>query len=353
MKYDELRKNARINMNNVCRGCKRCDGVACAGEVPGIGGVGSGEGFIENVRALSRVKLELKTLHDVKKPDISSEIFGEKVSFPVLPAPMAGMKSNFGGYFTEYEFASILADACKELGIMYTSGDGPDPNMFDAGVEAIKGTGVPATVFIKPRSVNEVIEKIKKAEEAGAKAVGMDVDGAGLILMVRSGQEVGPKDPDELKEIISSTSLPVVLKGIMTAEEARIAYEAGAKGIVVSNHGGRVLDAALATCDVLPEIAEKFKGKMTIFADGGVRSGVDVLKILALGADAVIVGRPVAIAAHGGKKEGVSWLLKSYADELYQAMILTGIPDVHIKSEIECFGNNTLVKIRERDTWRV
>ncbi|TZE81328.1 alpha-hydroxy-acid oxidizing protein [Calorimonas adulescens] len=353
MNYDELRKNARINMNNVCRGCKRCDGIACAGEVPGIGGVGSGEGFIENVRALSRVKLELKTLHNVKKPDISSEIFGENVSFPVLPAPMAGMKSNFGGYFTEYEFASILANACKELRLMYTSADGPDPNMFNAGIEAIKNTGVPSIVFIKPRGVKEVIEKIKVAEEAGAKAVGMDVDGAGLILMVRSGQEVGPKNTDELKEIISSTSLPVVLKGIMTVEEAKIAYESGAKGIVVSNHGGRVLEAAMATCDVLPEIAEKFKRKMAIFVDGGVRSGVDVLKMLALGADAVIVGRPVAIAAHGGRIDGVKWLLKNYADELYQAMILTGTPDVHINSEIECFGNNILIKIKERGTWRV
>jgi isopentenyl diphosphate isomerase/L-lactate dehydrogenase-like FMN-dependent dehydrogenase len=142
--------------------------------------------------------------------------------------------------------------------------------------------------------------------------------------MVRAGEPVGPKTVEAWQEIIAATDLPFILKGIMSLEDATAAIEAGAAAIVVSNHGGRVLDHTPGTADVLPEIAEAVGGDVPVLVDGGVRSGVDVLKMLALGAKAVLVGRPLAIAAMGGGTEGVAAVLNQYADQLCSAMILTG-----------------------------
>ena len=124
------------------------------------------------------------------------------------------------------------------------------------------------------------------------------------------------------------TSIPFIVKGIMTREDAEACYAAGVDGIVVSNHGGRALDHVPGTAEVLPGIADVVGGKMAIFVDGGIRSGVDVLKMLALGADAVLIGRPIAIGAVGGQAEGVELILRKIADELRAAMVLTGTEDV-------------------------
>jgi isopentenyl diphosphate isomerase/L-lactate dehydrogenase-like FMN-dependent dehydrogenase len=163
----------------------------------------------------------------------------------------------------------------------------------------------------------------------------MDVDGAGLVTMALKGQPVEPKTAAELKEVIGATKLPFIVKGIMTAVEAEIAADCGASAIVVSNHGGRVLDFTPGSADVLPQIADRVKGKLTILADGGVRSGADVLKLLALGADAVLVGRPLIVGAFGGRKDGVALLLNKMKNELVSAMLLTGTADVkHVSHEI-------------------
>ena len=121
----------------------------------------------------------------------------------------------------------------------------------------------------------------------------------------------------------------------MSAEEAAACADAGAQGIVVSNHGGRVLDGMVGTADVLPDIAAAVKGRITIFADGGVRHGEDVLKMLALGADAVLIGRPAAVAAIGGGAAGVRMLLDTLKRELCDAMMITGVRDVkHVPQHI-------------------
>ena len=119
-----------------------------------------------------------------------------------------------------------------------------------------------------------------------------------------------------------------ILKGIMTPDEAQLAVEAGADAIVVSNHGGRVLDYSPATSEVLADIATAVKSRITILADGGVRSGGDVLKLLALGADAVMIGRPFSIAAVGGLQSGVETYIDTIGEELKQAMVLTGTKSV-------------------------
>jgi 4-hydroxymandelate oxidase len=142
--------------------------------------------------------------------------------------------------------------------------------------------------------------------------------------MRRAGQPAGPWPMQVWRKTISQTKLPVILKGIMTVQDAKLAAQAGAAGIVVSNHGGRVLDHTSGTADVLPEIVSAVKGEIKVFVDGGVRSGTDVLKMLALGAEAVLVGRPMAVVAVGGGQEGVSLLLNQYAEQLRTAMLYTG-----------------------------
>jgi isopentenyl diphosphate isomerase/L-lactate dehydrogenase-like FMN-dependent dehydrogenase len=115
-----------------------------------------------------------------------------------------------------------------------------------------------------------------------------------------------------------------MIKGIMTVDEAQMAIDAGAAAIVVSNHGGRVLDHTPGTAAVLPKIASKVKGKIIILADGGIRNGYDVLKMLALGADAVMIGRPIIRGAVGGGKEGVALVLNMMRKQLAEAMVMTG-----------------------------
>lgn len=324
MNLSEIRKAAREKLKGSCRVCPVCDGRACSGEVPGMGGAGTGCGFRANLEALEQYRLNLRTLHDAKDPQTHCHIFGLSLKTPVLAAPITGTTYNMGGALSEHEFIGMIISGSLLASSLGFSGDGADPTMYGAGVEAVaseKGWGVPV---IKPREQHEVIKRIRKAEAADAVAVGMDIDGAGLVTMALKGQPVGPKTPAELSDIVSATRLPFIVKGIMTADEAGIAVDAGAAAIVVSNHGGRILDHTPGAAEVLPEIAAAVKGKVAILADGGIRSGVDVLKLLALGADAVLVGRPLVIGAFGGGAEGVRQVINQLTEQLKQAMLLTG-----------------------------
>ena len=161
----------------------------------------------------------------------------------------------------------------------------------------------------------------------------MDIDGAGLITLAMFGKPVSPKTVEEIKEIVNSTKLPFILKGIMTVDEAKLAVKAGVAAIVVSNHGGRVLDHSPGVADVLPDIADAVGGKITILADGGVRDGVDVLKMLALGADGVLIGRPFVTASFGGAREGVKLFIDGLKGDLKSAMVLTGCNSIKEISE--------------------
>ena len=328
MDMREIRATARERMKGYCRVCPVCNGVACAGEVPGMGGTLSGSSFKANVEDLGKVKVRLKTIHDAKNPDISFDFFGTKLDLPLMSAPITGTSFNMGGALLEEMYIDSVVNGSVDAGTIAMIGDSANPKNYELGLEALKkvnGKGVP---IIKPKDNKVVMEAVKKAENINAVAVGMDIDGAGLITLALQGAPVGPKTVDELKEIISSTKLPFILKGIMTKEEALLAVEAGAKAIVVSNHGGRVLDSTQSTAKVLPEIAEAVKGKIMVLVDGGVRSGVDVFKMLALGADAVLIGRPIVIGAVGGYKEGVAKVINDMKYQLLQTMILTGAKDL-------------------------
>lgn len=324
MNRKDVRDAARERLKGWCRVCPVCDGRACAGELPGMGGAGTAESFKDNVRALQEVKLHLRTLHNVSEPDCSLEFFGCRLALPVMGAPMAGTGTNLGGAMEEAELAEALHGGCAEAGTLCWSGDGANPLFFSTGLEAVKkrqGRGIPT---IKPRGAEEIIKRIRQAEEAGALAVAVDVDTAGFQAMTSQGQRVGPTGPGEIAALVQATSLPVILKGIMTPDEALLAASLGVAGIVVSNHGGRVLDGCLGTARALPDIAAAARGKLKILLDGGVRTGADVLKALALGADAVLVGRPLIVAAAGGGTEGVALALRAFASELATAMLLTG-----------------------------
>ena len=328
MDLSTLRKTAREELKGYCRVCPVCDGRACAGEAPGMGGMGTGSAFKVNVEALSRVRLAMRTLHSVKEADTSLTLFGRALSMPILAAPLTGVVYNMGGRLTEAEFIRRMIDGAAAAGTIGCCGDGADPAMFDSGLAAISardGHGIP---FVKPRGQAAVLALLARAAEAGAAAVGMDVDGAGLAVMALKGQPVSPKSPEELKACSQATQLPFIVKGIMTPDEAEIAFAAGAAAIVVSNHGGRVLDHTPGAAEVLPAIARAVKGRGVILVDGGVRSGADVLKYLALGADAVLVGRPLVVGAFGGGAEGVAFLLEKMRAELKAAMLLTGTASV-------------------------
>ena len=137
-------------------------------------------------------------------------------------------------------------------------------------------------------------------------------------------RHAGSKSVEELKQIVSWAQRPFILKGIMTARGAEKALEAGASGIVVSNHGGRVLDHCPATAEVLPDIVDAVGGKMTIFVDGAIRSGMDMFKALALGADAVLIGRPFVTTVYGGGEEGVQLYVQKLKAELADTMRMCG-----------------------------
>jgi isopentenyl diphosphate isomerase/L-lactate dehydrogenase-like FMN-dependent dehydrogenase len=332
MDIASLRKIAKEELKGYCRVCPVCNGRVCAGEAPGMGGMGTGSAFMANLDALAKVRLVMRTLHDVKTADTSLTLFGQSLSMPILAAPMTGVQYNMGGRLPEDEFIRRIIDGAAAAGTLGCCGDGADPAMFDSGLKAIAardGHGIP---FIKPRAQDAVIPLLKRSATAGVTAVGVDVDGAGLAVMALKGQPVSPKTPDELRELVASTPLPFIVKGVMTADEAEIALAAGAAAIVVSNHGGRVLDHTPGAAEVLPAIAAAVKGRGVILVDGGVRSGADVLKYLALGADAVLVGRPLVVGAFGGGAEGVALLLEKMRAELASAMLLTGTASVRTVS---------------------
>ena len=309
MEYKEMLDRAREKYNGSCKVCRVCDGVACRGQVPGMGGKGTGKAFIENVEALDRIKLNMRVIHKVAEPDMSIDLFGKKLDLPVMAAPITGTILNMGGLVTEKEYIEPVIEGCKNMGTY----------------EKYDGAGI---VFIKPWENANIIEKIKKAEKAGAIAVGVDLDACGLVTLKLHGTPVFAKNIDEIRELVNSTDLPFILKGIMTPDEALMAVEAGVYGIVVSNHGGRVQDYTPGTADVLPEIAKVVDGRVKVFVDGGIRTGVDVLKMLALGADACLIGRPFITASFGGQTQGVEMYISRLKADLEAAMVLTGCQDL-------------------------
>lgn len=320
---------AKERFKKICYVCKTCDGRDCPTGVPGMGGTGTGESFRRNIASLKRFKINTRLIHDVTQPDTTTSFMDLSLSIPVMAAPITGTVTNMGGAIDELDYNRAVISGCIKAGTIAFVGDGATPDKYKIGLQAISESGGKAIPIFKPRSDNgEIIMRIRAAEKASAIAVGMDIDAVVFKTMAMKNQSVGPKSFAELKELISSTRLPFFLKGIMNVKDAVAAVEAGARGIIVSNHGGRVLDEMMGSMDVLAEIVRETDNRVLVIIDGGFREGVDILKALALGARAVLIGRPIAISAVGMGAEGVSYYLNYLKKDLQKAMILTGCGNI-------------------------
>lgn len=323
------KKQARKLMDGFCKVCPQCDGRGCEGEVPGMGGKDSGASFKANYDSLREYKLNMKVFSQIKEVDTSTKIFDKKISLPVMAAPIGGVDFNMSEKISEIEYLSSVARGSNKVNTIVSAGDGVRKYVLDAGIEMANKYPGSVIPFLKPWDEKTLREKLERLEkETEVTTIGMDVDTIGLTTINLMGKEIRPKPAKELMDIINDYSFNFIVKGIMTAEEAREAVEAGVDAIYVSNHGGRVLDHTPGVAEVLPEITKEVGNEVTVLADGGIRSGIDVLKMLALGADAVMIGRPVAISAFSDLENGVENYFKKIKNELENAMLMTGCSNI-------------------------
>lgn len=324
MNYAELLQAARGQMGP-CRACPVCNGRACGGNIPGPGAKGSGTVAIRNFDAWRNVRLNMDTIHENFTPDTSLQLFGRTFKYPFFAGPVGAMTLHYGDKYNDMDYNAILVPACAAAGIAAFTGDGTNPDVMTMATKAIGAAGGCGVPTIKPWNIDTVKAKMEQAKASGCFAVAMDVDAAGLPFLKNMTPPAGSKSVAELAEIVKLAERPFIVKGVMTVKGALKAREAGAAAIVVSNHGGRVLDQCPATAEVLPEITEALKGSgVKILVDGGIRSGVDVFKALALGADAVLICRPFVTAVYGGGEEGVKCYIDKIAAELADTMQMCG-----------------------------
>ena len=329
MNYNEVLANARENIGKLCKACPVCNGLACRNTVPGPGAKGVGDTAIRNYQKWQEIRVNMDTLCAPKTVDTSLELFGKKFKYPFFAGPVGAVNLHYSDAYDDVSYNKVLVSACAENGIVAFTGDGTNPKVMEAATDAIAladGMGVPT---VKPWNLDTIREKMDLVKKSGAFAVAMDVDAAGLPVLKNMDPPAGGKSVEDLKAIAEMAGAPFIVKGVMTVKGALKAKEAGAAAIVVSNHGGRVQDQCPATAEVLPEIVKAVGGSMKIFVDGGIRSGVDIFKALALGADAVIIARPFVTAVYGGAEEGVKAYIDKLAGELADTMAMCGAFSLH------------------------
>lgn len=325
MNYAECLELARGKMGNYCKACPECNGRACKNQMPGPGAKGIGDTAIRNYDKWKEIRVQMDTLVEKRPIDTSLSLFGKNFQYPFFAGPVGAVNMHYGDSLNDVSYNDILVSSCAEFGIAAFTGDGMDSNVMMAATEAIKKAGGLGIPTVKPWNVEMVREKMALVKDAGAFAAAMDIDAAGLPFLKNFNPPAGSKSVEELREIVKAAGVPFIVKGIMTVKGALKAKEAGAAAIVVSNHGGRVLDQCPATAEVLEEIAKAVDGSMKIFVDGGIRSGTDVFKALALGADAVIIARPFVTAVYGGGREGVEVYIQKIGSELADTMAMCGV----------------------------
>ena len=326
MNYNEILAAARDQVGPYCKACPVCNGRACGNSMPGPGCKYPGNVAARNFDKWQEICVNMDTLCPNTDPDVSFELFGKKFAATIFAAPLGAIDLHYGPKYKDHAYNSILVKAAAEYGIMALTGDGVDPTIMLSSVEDMKKAGGVGCPIIKPWNKEAVFEKLDVLNANGIFAAGMDVDGAGLPFLKAMNPNAGSKSVDEMREIINYAKMPFIVKGIMTARGAEKAVEAGAAAIVVSNHGGRVQGAVPSTAEVLPEIADAVSGKTTILVDGGIRSGVDVFRALALGADAVLIGRPILTMIYGGGPEGFNVYMDKIIGELKSTMTMCGAP---------------------------
>ncbi len=328
MNYSECIENARQRIGNYCKACPECNGRACRNQIPGPGAKGAGDTAIRNYDKWKEIRLNMDTIVPNRPVDTSISLFGKEFKYPFFAGPVGAVNLHYGDSLDDVAYNDILVSACADAGIAAFTGDGTNPGVMEAATAAIKnakGRGIPT---VKPWNIDTIRDKMELVRNSGAFAVAMDIDAAGLPFLKNMTPPAGSKSVEELSEIVKAANAPFIVKGIMTVKGALKAKEAGASAIVVSNHGGRVLDQCPATAEVLEEIVKAVDGSMKIFVDGGIRSGADVLKAIALGADAVIIARPFVTAVYGGEHEGVLAYIDKIGSELKDAMAMCGAASI-------------------------
>lgn len=281
--------------------------------------------FRRNQRALNRILFRQKIFHDVTNPDTSLKLFGRALPTPALVAPIGSF--SLIGERAEREVARGASRAGTMIFVSHAA--------KSTVREWADGTSAPL-VFMGylSRGREDVLTCAKMAEELGYAAVGLTMDTVQPVKIgdhvplstkdgrPRRGHPASPKDIEWLKREVA---LPVAVKGIMGAEDARVAVEAGADALVVSNHGGRILDFNRAAIEALPEVVQAVKGKVPVLFDSGVRSGGDIVKAVALGAKAVLVGRPIGWGVGAAGADGVARVIQILTEEVKRIMVLTGV----------------------------
>ncbi|MEV6448907.1 alpha-hydroxy acid oxidase [Amycolatopsis sp. NPDC051716] len=308
----------------------------------------------ENETAFQHLRLVPRVLRGSDKRDLSIELLGTPSSMPILVAPTAFHRLAH----PDGELATARAAArAGTIMIVSMAATTAIEDIAAAAREAAPDPGLWFQLYLQPDlEFTEAI--VRRAEAAGVKAFVVTVDspvlgrrerddrnafhdlppGLAVENLRNLGENRSGGNASHVREIVmsaglnwdhiawlrSKTKLPVLIKGLLHAEDARLAVHHGVAGIVVSNHGGRQLDTVPATIDVLPEIAAAVGGALPVLLDGGIRRGTDVVKALALGADAVGVGRPIVWGLAAGGREGVSEVLDLLRDDFDQALALCG-----------------------------
>ncbi|MGH2635843.1 MAG: alpha-hydroxy acid oxidase [Actinomycetota bacterium] len=298
------------------------------------GGAGDEWTLAENRRAFERWVIRPRMLTGSASIDPSTAILGERISFPVLIAPWSYQRLAH----PEGELATARA-AARAQTIMTVSSNAADALEEVAAASAFVKWWQLYVLTDRGRT-EEVLHRVHAAGY-GAVCFTVDFPVGGLRHRdTRSGFEMPiglPQselvyDPnitwDDLAWIREHAPVPLLVKGVLTAEDARIAAGLGADGIVVSNHGGRQLDGVAAGLTALPEVVEAVEGRLPVLVDGGVRRGVDVFKAIALGAAAVLVGRPACWGLAVAGEEGVVDVLRILRGELENAMALAGADSI-------------------------
>lgn len=309
----------------------------------------------DNVEAFRRIKVLPPLMHGVQSADLSTTVLGQKIDLPVLIAPVAALR------MYHPEGARAVARAAETAGTIFC----PSTSAYNSVEEIAEAASGPKWFQLYVPRDREVARKlVRRAEKSGYKALVVTVDlgerkDADLRNQFRPPKDfllkhlrdvghtqlTGRESFDELlafnanawdislsweffEWLRGETRLPIIVKGVLTPTAAQQAVDLGLNGVIVSNHGGRRLDGMPASIDVLPDIAQAVGDKVDVLLDSGVRRGGDVLRAIALGAKAVLIGRPQAWALAAGGEAGVTRVLEIFRDELQTAMVAAGCATV-------------------------
>ncbi len=320
-----IRKEALIKLNGICAVCRDCDGQECAGWLPGIGSKAGGGGFYRNFYFLKNYVIVPELLKKVDNTSTGSNIFGIPLDLPLLPAPLSNLKRNMKGIFQEEDYNRILLKGAKKSGIigcisqMENEEEGEEIDYMISPLNDVYGHGIP---FFNPyHGETTTLKCVEKAFMAGIKVCGLTLDFKDSLAATLINDKW-------LSDIIQKSPVPVIVKGILTEDNALRVVDTGAKGIVVSNRGGRILESLPSGLEVLEAIKKAVKDRVLLIVDGGIRSGEDVFKAISLGADLVMIGRPVFISLIGSHEDGVFFYINKIKNELREAMIVAGAKTV-------------------------